>query len=164
MPCPGAAGVTLVEHTVAVLGVRCDPMFVVAAPFQPLPPLAAEVLTDEVPGAGPLPATAHGLRAAAAAGSEWAFVSAVDMPYLNGDLVEQLAGLRRADVDIALPWDGRDHYLAGIYRTALAGRIEALVVAGQHSMRSLVETVATARVALDPDARVLTNLNVPGMP
>jgi molybdopterin-guanine dinucleotide biosynthesis protein A len=164
MPCPGAAGMTLVEHTVAVLGSRCDPMFVVAAPFQSLPSLAAEVLTDDVPGAGPLPATARGLWAAAAAGCEWAFVSAVDMPYLTGDLVEQLAGLRRSDVDIVLPWDGRDHYLAGIYRTALAGRIEALVCSGRRSMRSLVETVVTARVAMDPDARALTNLNVPGTP
>ena len=164
MPCPGAPGMTLVEHTVAVLGTRCAPMFVVAAAAQQLPPLDAAVLRDAEPGAGPLPATARGLRAAAAAGAEWAFVSAVDMPYLDGDVVERLAGLCGADADVVLPWDGRDHYLAGMYRTALAGRIEALVGSGERSMRSLVATVATVRLAVDAGSPVLTNLNAPGSP
>jgi molybdopterin-guanine dinucleotide biosynthesis protein A len=163
MPCPGAPGMTMVEHTVAVLGTRCDPMFVVAAPAQHLPPLVAVMLRDAEPGAGPLSATACGLRAAAAAGAEWAFVSAVDMPYLDGDVVERLAGLRGADADVVLPWDGRDHYLAGVYRTALADRIEALVGSGERSMRSLVATAATVRLAFDAGSRALTNLNAPGL-
>ena len=32
----------------------------------------------------------------------------------------------RLGADVVLPWDGRDHYLAGIYRTSLADRIDGL--------------------------------------
>jgi len=161
MPHPGRLGLTMVEHTVAVLAQRCSPVFVIAAPGQALPPLNAELIRDQVRGIGPLPATGRGLRAAAAAGLDRAFVSAVDMPFLSVELIEQLAGHRGAD--IVLPWDGRDHYLAGIYRTGLADRIDELVAAGERSMRALTGSVVTQRVVL-PHAEApsaLTNLNRP---
>lgn len=151
-----SCALSMVEHTVAVLAQRCAAVFVIAAPGQVLPPLDAEVLRDEVRGLGPLPATGQGLRAAAAAGFERAFVSAVDMPYLSVGIIDALAGA--ADVDIVLPSDGRDHYLAAVYRTALAGRIAELTAAGQRSMRALVDTVVTHRVVMPPTA-ALTNLN-----
>jgi len=150
------AGQTMVEYAVSVLKSRCEPVFVIAAPGQRLPTLDAEVLRDEVRGVGPLLATGRGLRAAAAAGAERAFVSAVDMPYLSPDVIDDLAGYR--GVDIVLPWDGRDHYLAGIYRTSLADQIDALVTAGERSMRSLADTVVTQRVVLAASL-ALTNLN-----
>ena len=153
---------TMLEHTVSVLAARCAPVFVVAAPGQALPdlPAAADVriLRDEVRGIGPLLATGRGLRAAAEAGAERAFVSAVDMPELSVDLVDLLAEYR--NVDVVLPWDGRDHYLAGIYRTALADRIESLIASGEHRMRALADTVLTQRVVLAPTG-TLTNLNAP---
>lgn len=160
MPHPGHPSTTMLEHTVSVLRARCSPVFVVAAPGQALPELAgAEVLRDDVRGIGPLLATGRGLRAAAAAGADRAFVSAVDMPNLTADVVDILAGYR--DVDIVLPWDGRDHYLAGIYRTALADRVDALVANGERRMRALSETALTQRVVLDAGP-VLMNLNAPG--
>lgn len=147
----------MVEHTVAVLAERCAPIFVVAAPGQPLPAMdRAEVLRDRVLGAGPLPAAGRGLRAAAEAGFDRAFLCAVDMPFLSTGLVDQLAGY--TDADIVLPWDGRDHYLAGVYRTALADHIESLVAGGARSMRALTETVLTQRVVLAPTP-ALTNVN-----
>lgn len=149
---------TMVEHTVEVLQGRCSPVFVIAAPGQALPPLQAEVLRDEIRGVGPLLATGRGLRAAAAAGLRRAFVSAVDMPYLSVEVIEALVGYE--GVDIVLPWDGRDHYLAGIYRTELADRIEALVSAGERSMRALADTVVTQRVVV-PFKRELANINSP---
>jgi molybdopterin-guanine dinucleotide biosynthesis protein A len=151
---------TFVERAVAILGDRCSPIFVVAAPGQPLPAgLNAEVLRDEVRGVGPLLATARGLRAAADAGLDLAFVSAVDMPYLTVDLIDELVGPAvRLGADVVLPWDGRDHYLAGVYRTALAGRADALVAAGERSMRALVDVVDTQRVVM-PEQRALTNVN-----
>lgn len=151
--------ITLVEHAVAVVSARCTPVFVVAAPGQPLPELHAEVLRDEVRGVGPLMATGRGLRAAAAAGHEWAFVCAVDMPYLTADLIDELAGpAARLGVDVVLPWDGRDHYLAGVYRTDLVERIAVLLDAGERSMRSLVDSVDAHRVVL-PEQRALLNAN-----
>ena len=43
-------GTTLVERTVSIVRRRCSPVFVIAAPGQPLPPLEAEVLRDEARG------------------------------------------------------------------------------------------------------------------
>lgn len=149
-------GQTMVEFAVALLKSRCDPVFVIAAPGQPLPALDAVVLRDEVRGVGPLLATGRGLRAAAAAGADRAFVSAVDMPFLSPDIIDELAAYR--GVDIVLPWDGRDHYLAGIFSTSLADHIDALVAGGERSMRALADTVVTQRVVL-PETRALTNLN-----
>jgi molybdopterin-guanine dinucleotide biosynthesis protein A len=155
---PGT-GTTMVQRTVAVLASRCDPVFVVAAPGQSLPDMRpAAVLRDEVPGEGPLPATAIGLRAAATAGCEWAFVCAVDMPALAAAVIDELAGY--CDADVVLPWDGRDHYLAAIYRTALADRIDALVASGERRMRVLVDAVRAQRVVLS-DAGMLANVNTP---
>ena len=59
---------------------------------------------------------------------------------------------------MVLPWDGRDHYLAGIYRTSLADRADALVAAGERSMRALVDTVDTQRIVM-PEQPSLTNVN-----
>ncbi|HEY5844726.1 MAG TPA: NTP transferase domain-containing protein, partial [Mycobacterium sp.] len=87
------SGRTMVETTVDVVRTCCAPVFVIAAPGQPLPALpAATVLRDEVRGVGPLLATGRGLRAAADAGADRAFVCAVDMPQMTAALIEELAG------------------------------------------------------------------------
>ena len=59
-----------------------------------------------------------------------------------------------------LPWDGRDHYLAGFYFTDLADHIDSLVAAGERSMRALADTVVTQRVVLAPTSALL-NVNAP---
>ena len=152
-------GSTMVEHVVAAVSRRCSPVFVIAAPGQPLPALSAEVLRDEVRGVGPLVATGRGLRAVAEAGLDRAFVCAVDMPYLSSELIDTLAASAdRLPADIVLPWDGRDHYLAGIYRSALTEQIADLVRDGRRSMRALAESVDTQRIVMAPQ-RALTNVN-----
>lgn len=152
-------GSTLLERTMSTVSQRCAPVFVIAAPGQPLPNVAAQVLRDEVRGVGPLLATGRGLRAAADAGLDLAFVCAVDMPLLEVELIDELAGPAvQLGADVVLPWDGRDHYLAGIYRTALADRVDELVAAGERSMRALVDRVDTQRIVM-PEQPSLTNVN-----
>lgn len=154
---PGA--ITMVEHVVGIVGQRCKPVFVVAAPGQRLPTLPAQVVRDEVRGLGPLIATGRGLRAAAEAGASHAFVCAVDMPLLTTDLIDELANrAAQVDADVVLPWDGRDHYLAALYRTDLAERIDALVAAGERAMRALVDSVDAQRIVMS-DSRPLANVN-----
>lgn len=162
LPYAGLDGeITMVEHIVATLKTRCSPVFVIAAPGQALPQLDAEILRDEVRGVGPLLATARGLHAAAAAGLDLAFVCAVDMPYLSVELIDDLVGpALRLHAEVVLPWDGRDHYLAGVYRTSLAARADELVAAGERSMRALIGTTDTQRVVM-PEQRSLTNVNTP---
>ncbi len=60
-----------------------------------------------------------------------------------------------------LPWDGRDHYLAGVYRTDLADQVDALVAAGERSMRALAETVVTQRVVMAEHGRWRTSIPRP---
>jgi molybdopterin-guanine dinucleotide biosynthesis protein A len=152
-------GATLIEHIVSVVRQRCTPVFVIAAPGQPLPDLDAEVLRDEVRGVGPLVATGRGLRAAADIGAPRAFVCAVDLPYLDAALIEVLLDYsKNLPADVVLPWDGRDHYLAALYRTSLVERIDALVAAGERSMASLVNSVDAQRIVV-AHSGALTNVN-----
>lgn len=168
MPIPAAlldskdgseAPITMVERVVSVVGQRCQPVFVVAAPGQSLPDLPARVVRDDVRGVGPLLATGRGLRAAAQAGARRAFLCAADMPLLTADVIDLLeARAIELDADVVLPWDGRDHYLAAVYRTELADQVDALVAAGERSMRALVDRVDAQRIVI-PESRSLTNLN-----
>lgn len=158
---PPFGGRTFVERLVDVLGRRCTPIFVVAAAGQSLPELSATVLRDEIPDLGPLPAVGLGLAAAAAAGARWAFVCAVDMPYLTVEVLDAVtARTAGTAAELVLPFDGRDHYLCGAYRTGLADRITALTAAGERRMGALAERVDTLRVAVT-DSGALANVNTP---
>lgn len=158
LPGPGGAA-TLLEYVAGVLAQRCEPVFVMAAPGQPLPAVQAQVIRDEVRGQGPLPATGRGLRAAAEAGARYAFVSAVDMPLLSAELIDDLVQLAtETNAEIVLPWDGRSHYLAAVYRTDLAERISGLVAGGARSMRALIDASDAQQIVL-PESRFLANVN-----
>ncbi len=151
--------ITMVERVVSVVGERCQPVFVVAAPGQRLPSLPARVVRDDVRGLGPLLAAGRGLRTAAEAGAKRAFLCAADMPWLSADLIDLLD--ERAvelNADVVLPWDGRDHYLAAVYRTELAAQVDALIADGERNMRSLVDRVDAQRIVL-PESRSLANVN-----
>jgi molybdenum cofactor guanylyltransferase len=153
------APTTMVEQVVSVVGERCQPVFVVAAPGQALPKLQARVVRDDVRGLGPLLATARGLHAAAEAGAKRAFLCAADMPFLSADLIDLLEGRAvELDADVVLPWDGRDHYLAAVYRTELAAQVDALIAAGERNMRALVDRVDAQRIVI-PESRWLTNVD-----
>ena len=147
---PGSQGhTTMVEHVVSILGQRCEPVFVVAAPGQSLPELPAQVVRDDVRGVGPLLAIARGLHAAADAGAERAFLCSVDVPFLTADLIDAVAArAAEVDADIVLPWDGSNHYLAAVYRTELAGQIDDLVAAGERNLPALIDRVDSQRVVI----------------
>ncbi len=139
----------MVEHVVNIVGQRCQPVFVVAAPGQRLPKLQARVVRDEVRGLGALLATGRGLRAAVEAGVERAFVCSVDASLLSADLIDVLeARAVEVNADVVLPWDGADHYLAAVYRTQLAAQVDELVAAGERNMRALVDRVDAQRIVL----------------
>jgi molybdenum cofactor guanylyltransferase len=152
------APATAVEHVVSIVGQRCEPVFVVAAPGQALPELPARVVRDDVRGVGPLLALARGLRAAAEAGAQWALVSAVDATVLTPDLIDVLAARAvEVDADIVLPWDGSNHYLAAVYRTELAAQIDDLVAAGERNLPALIDRVDTQRIVIS-DSRPSANV------
>ena len=159
LPVPGGT-TTMVEHVVGIIGQRCEPVFVMAAQGQPLPALAgARIMRDESRSQGPLPATGRGLHAAAEAGARLAFVCAVDMPLVTADLIDQLVRLAvETNAEVVSPWDGRSHFLAAVYRTDLADRIDRLVAAGERRMSALIDASDAQQMVLS-DSRPLTNVN-----
>lgn len=163
LPYPGAAGnggaTTMVEHVLGVVSQCCEPIFVMAAQGQPIPAMQATILRDEHHGLGPLPATGRGLRAAAEAGAKLAFVCAVDMPLISAELIDDLVRLAvETNAEVVSPWDGRSHFLAAVYRTDLADRIDALVGAGERRMSALIDASDAQQIVLS-DSRPVTNVN-----
>ena len=146
---PGSPATTMVEHAVSVVGQRCQPVFVVSSPGQSLPDLPAQVVRDDVRGHGLLSAISRGLHAAADAGATSAFVCAVDATVLTADVIDAVAArAAEVDADIVLPWDGSNHYLAAVYRTELAGKIDDLVADGERNLPALIDRVDSQRVVI----------------
>ena len=147
---PGVTS-TAVESVLTVVTQCCAPVFVVAAPGQPLPGVAATVLRDGVRCGEPLHATGRGLRAAAEAGRRYAFVCDGRMPHLTVAVISDLVRLAvETDAEVVLPWDGRSLYLAAVYRTDLANRIDALVASGEQRMSALIDASDCQQVVLAP--------------
>jgi molybdenum cofactor guanylyltransferase len=141
--------ITAVEHAVDVVGQRCQPIFVVTSPGQSLPKLSAQVVRDDLRGGGQLSAIGRGLRAAADAGAKYAFLASVDATILSADVIDLLAArAAQGDADIVLPWDGRNHYLAAVYRTELASVVDDLVAAGERGIPALVARVDSQRIVI----------------
>jgi molybdenum cofactor guanylyltransferase len=140
---------TMVEHVVGVVAERCQPVVVVTSPGQSLPELSAEVVRDDVRGGGLLSALGCGLHAAEQAGATYAFVASVDAELLSADVIDMLtARAAEVDADIVLPWDGTNHYLAAVYRTEVARKVDDLVAAGERSLGALIARVDSQRVVL----------------
>ena len=51
------------------------------------------------------------------------------------------------NAEVVSPWDGRSHYLAAVYRTDLADRIDALVAAGERKISALIDDIGPIRRA-----------------
>jgi molybdenum cofactor guanylyltransferase len=99
------------------------------------------------------------LRAAAEAGARLAFVCAVDMPLVTPDLIDELVRLALAtNAEVVSPWDGRSHFLAAVYRTDLADRVDRLVASGERRMSALIDASDAQQIVLS-DPRPLTNVN-----
>jgi molybdopterin-guanine dinucleotide biosynthesis protein A len=141
---------TLLQRVVRILQEAVDPIVVVAAAGQELPPLpaAVRIVWDEQEYAGPLAGMGLGLRAIAA-DADAAYVSACDVPLLRTEFVRAMIDAL-GEHDAAVPIDGKFyHPLAGVYRTALVPQIAALVGDGRLRPLFLIESIRTAAVRLD---------------
>src|SRR5947209_13545674 len=104
-------------------------------------------------------AIGRGLLAAAEVGARLVLVCAVDMPLLTPDLIDYLVRLAtETNAEVVMPWDGRSHYLAAVYRTDLADRVDALVAGGARRMRDLIDASDSQQIVLS-DSVALTNVN-----
>jgi molybdenum cofactor guanylyltransferase len=172
-------GSTLLRRTCGVLQrAGLQPVVVVRAPGQELPPLPAdiEVVDDPREGLGPLQGMAVGLTALADR-AEVAFVCSTDLPFLHAELVRRV--LRPFDdpaggetLDVVLPVAlGYPQPLAAAYRTRLAPVVAALVAADRLRPAFVYEDATVLRLdddalladhalrAADPTLESLVNVN-----
>ncbi|WP_132993701.1 molybdenum cofactor guanylyltransferase [Gordonia zhaorongruii] len=159
-------GVSMLTRITDAISARCAPVFVAApASSQAYTTLAdgspLHWVTDEAEDSGPLGGLVAGLRAAADAGVEVAFVCATDMPLVQAGLVDELLAGLTPSTDAVIARDGqRDHPLAGVYRTSAADALSSLVDAGELRMVAAVEAVVTRRIGVS-DEDWLTNVDAP---
>src|ERR1700756_5663993 len=114
-------GETMLQRVRRLLGEVVQPIAVVAAPDQDVPPLPADVIVvrDEERGRGPLQGLAAGLGALRGR-AEAAYVSSCDVPFLRPSFVRRLIDLM-GDAVVCVPRVGDHHHpLAAVYRVEAA--------------------------------------------
>jgi molybdopterin-guanine dinucleotide biosynthesis protein A len=161
-------GELMLPRVVRTLRGGVDPVVVVAAPGQDVPPLPAEVdvVRDEIEGKGPLGGLAAGL-AALGGRADAAYLSSCDVPFLKSEFVGRVVDLL-ADAAVAVPRVGDYfHPLAAAYRLSVRDEVLKLLAADRLRPVFLFDVVSTRVIEpheiadVDPDFRSLRNLNTP---
>jgi molybdopterin-guanine dinucleotide biosynthesis protein A len=154
-------GGSLVRRVTGILQRLADPVVVVYADGQELPPLqGVERVADRAPDRGPLEGIATGLRAVAGR-CPAVFVSGTDLPLLHPDLVLALA-TERGEHDAAVPVaDGHDHHLCAVYGSDLLPAVERQLAGDRLRVGLLLEGIDVLRLEATalPHPEALRNLN-----
>jgi molybdopterin-guanine dinucleotide biosynthesis protein A len=142
---------TLLTRTVRIVSTVVEDVVVVARKDQLVPALLRHpingsppiVVRDPVDDQGPLVGIVTGLHSSRDA---FVFVTACDMPLLKAAVITRLFDLI-GDADVCVPVDG-EHVmtLCAVYRRDILPYAEALVAAGQRSVRVLIDRVNAKRV------------------
>jgi molybdopterin-guanine dinucleotide biosynthesis protein A len=161
-------GETMLGRVVRLLGQVVEPIVVVAAPHQDVPPLPAqvEIVRDEEKGRGPLQGLAAGLKALSGK-VDAAYASSCDVPLLRSAFVQRLIDLL-GDHAICVPHiDDYHHPLAAVYRVEVATVVDKLLAENRLRPFFLFQEVPTKVVSatdlldVDPAFHSLRNLNTP---
>jgi molybdopterin-guanine dinucleotide biosynthesis protein A len=159
---------TLLQRVVRILAEVADPIVVVAAPEQEVPPLPAgvEIVRDPQEGLGPLAGLATGLESLQPR-APLVYASACDVPLLRPEFVREVIA-RLGEHDLAIPRDGEfQHPLAAVYRTRLAPLLRELIASGRRRPLDLIDRCDAVRIdvaelrKVDPRLDSLRNLNTP---
>ena len=158
----------MLPRVVRLLGEAVDPVVVVAAPGQDLPPLPEHIaiVRDEREGRGPLQGLAAGLKALHGR-ADAAYASSCDAPFLRPAFVRRLIDLMGNAV-ICVPRVGAHHHpLAAVYRLEAAEAVDRLLAENRLRPSFLFAAVPTRVVEadeladVDPTFQTLRNLNTP---
>lgn len=158
-------GRPLLAHMVELLSPRFDEILVVAAPGQELPESSARIVRDEEPGKGPVGGLVAGLRQC---GNPLAFVTAVDIPHLQTEIVDVLL-TRIGGADVAIPrWEETLQPLCALYRiTSVLPALEHQLRNDKLRLKDLFATVRTCIVSApelersDPQGLSFLSMNAP---
>ena len=157
-------GEPLIVHVARALSKLFREIFVVAAPDQELPQLAATVIRDEIAYQGPVGGIYYGLRSAQ---SEYSFITSCDVPFLNLSLVSHLVG-KISDYDVVVPyWQNRFQPLHAVYRGAVIDHLQRQLEREELRPIFLYDKVRTCKVEeeeirrFDPEGLSFFNMNTP---
>jgi len=160
------SGELMLPRVVRLLREAVEPVIVVAAPDQEVPPLPPEVkvVRDEEKGRGPLQGLAAGLTALRDR-ADAAYVSSCDVPFLRPAFVRRMIELLGSHVLSVPNVDGFPHPLSAVYRIEVINAVNRLLAEDRLRTSFLLEAVST-RVAkaeelveVDPKLESLRNLN-----
>ena len=161
-------GEIMLPRVVRLLSEVVEPVVVVAALDQAVPPLPAEVgvVRDEEKGRGPLQGLAAGLEALRGR-VDAAYLSSCDVPFLQPAFVGRLIELL-GEHSICVPRVGDHHHpLAAVYRLDVEKTVHQLLKQNRLRPFFLFEAVPTRVVEpaeladVDPSFQTLRNLNTP---
>jgi molybdopterin-guanine dinucleotide biosynthesis protein A len=158
------AGVPLIEHVLQSLqSVFHDIIIVTNAPER-YAAYRVNVVTDAFDTRGPLTGIYTGLMRSS---TEYNFIVACDMPYLNPALISYMAGLVEGH-DVVVPSiDGLLEPLHAVYRKRLIPLIEEQIKHDRRRIRELFDQVQMRYVTeqeidrFDPKRTSFKNLNTP---
>jgi molybdopterin-guanine dinucleotide biosynthesis protein A len=160
------AGELMLARVVRLLGEAVDPVIVVAAPNQEVPPLPpmVKIVRDAEKGRGPLQGLSAGLTALQDR-ADAAYLSSCDVPFLRPAFVRRLIELLGRHT-ICVPRVGEFHHpLAAVYRLEVKAAIDRLLADNRLRPFFLFEAVPTRIVEpaeladTDPTFQTLRNLN-----
>jgi molybdenum cofactor guanylyltransferase len=158
----------LLQRVVRVMRDVVDPIVVVAAEGQQLPPLPdnIEVVRDLHLARGPLEGMRAGFLALAGKAPQ-AYVTSCDAPFLSADFVTRVVS-RLGDMEIAAPRiAGRWQPLSAVYRIGLLDRIEAMLDEDRRRGSDLLSACQTRAIEasefadIDPALNSLRSCNTP---
>jgi molybdenum cofactor guanylyltransferase len=165
---PGRAQVTFVERLAALLCPLCAETLLVArdetskGDYGKL--IGVCVVTDIVPGVGPLMGLNSGLRATS---TDHALVLAVDLPFVQPAMLSYLLALPRQEAIIVPVVNGVPQVLFAIYPRSILPIIEARLREGRRDPRSLLDVAPVTYLdeaqlrQIDPTLRSFVGVNTP---
>lgn len=155
---------TLLSAVLEKLNPVCSELIIVSNIPREIENFPVRIIPDRYPQCGPLAGIHAGLLAVQ---SDYAFVVACDMPYLNTQAAGFIADAATG-YDAAIPFiDGYYHPLHGVYRKSCLPFIERMLAAGDYRVLDFYDKIALRKIAkeeiavFDPALRTLYNINSP---
>jgi molybdopterin-guanine dinucleotide biosynthesis protein A len=165
LPLPGNNGITFVQHLASLLTSQCSQVILVArdalqAADYMLP--GVRIITDRISDIGPLMGIYSGLSAVH---SSHALVTAVDMPFLQPDVVAFLLSQPLDDALLVPVVNDIPQVLLAVYPRSILQEVEDRLQAGRRDPRSLLDVAKVRYIAeaqlrkVDPQLQSFVNIN-----